>query len=55
MDYIKILERLQECHSESLTDWETGFVNDLLYNWEGELTEAQEQTIIKINRRIMRG
>ncbi len=52
LNYKKILERLVEESSEHLTDWEHDFITNVLYQWHGEYTEKQKETIIKINRKI---
>lgn len=51
-NYRSIVERLIDHHSEKANDWESGFL-DTCFNWEGDYTDPQKETILKLNRKYV--
>lgn len=54
-NYEKIVKRLFEEQSDRLNDWESGFIENLHLNWDGEYTDSQKEHILKINRKVRSG
>jgi len=50
--YRSIVERLWKLCGKKMTDWENGFVDNLI-DWKGDYTENQKEVIIKLNRKYI--
>ena len=55
MDYAKILTRLSQEPPGKFSKWKQGFIRDLLEKDIEDFSEAQQDKVIEINRRIRRG
>jgi len=49
-NYGSIVNSLWKLYGERMTDWESGFIDDMM-NWKGEFTDRQKETILSINRK----
>jgi len=42
------LKELDESDEHTVTSWEANFIETVVYNWNGELTEGQRQSGLQI-------
>lgn len=42
------LKELDESDDHEVTSWEAGFIETVVYNWSGDLSEKQRETALKI-------
>ena len=49
-NYLSIVESLWKLYGDKMTDWENGFIDNMM-SWKGEFTERQKEIILDINRK----
>lgn len=49
-NYQAIVESLWKLYGDKMTDWENGFIDNMM-SWKSDYTEKQKEIILDINRK----